>query len=259
MTFSKGKFVHPNVELVNDNNLRHLQSSAVIEVEFEGEVFGQVSRISLPEVLACYVSSRFRDLCNGSKNRCFKAELLNRPLLSIEMSSIFNGIISRSLKEFGKWLYGASISFDEIGGYAQWIFGQTIGCPFFQNDIIRTLCLHRLPEVKKISHFDSMWDRFDPAFIWTLSDFTPDKERGYDSKSEVYWGNKQMLRFVLDVFAFVGTEDEEVREVFSRGDTLAIHLASIMNDAIQAGGFDGAPWDEKNIKKYLVDEGLPNE
>jgi hypothetical protein len=91
--------------------------------------------------------------------------------------------------------------------------------------------LHPDPDVKSVSQFNSFnreWDSREPVTVWDFSDFAPDEARGYDRSKKVYWENKQMLRFVLGVFAFTGTDDEQVREVFSPGGYEAIHLAIVM-------------------------------
>jgi hypothetical protein len=54
-----------------------------------------------------------------------------------------------------------------------------------------------------------------------LSGFSCDLEHGfYSNLSQVYWGNKQMLKFVLDFVAYVGTKEFNVRGI--------IHVVAVL-------------------------------
>jgi hypothetical protein len=63
-----------------------------------------------------------------------------------------------------------------------------------------------------------------------------------------------MLKFYLDFFAFIDIRDSTVRGALQHGGDVAILITKIMYAALRAGGFDGAPWEERHLHKYLVDE-----
>jgi hypothetical protein len=66
-----------------------------------------------------------------------------------------------------------------------------------------------------------------------------------------------MLKFLLDVYAFQGYRDNEVGQLLYEGGVQAFHISKILHEAAETGGFDGAPWEEKNLHKYLIpEEGL---
>jgi hypothetical protein len=70
-----------------------------------------------------------------------------------------------------------------------------------------------------------------------------DEEHGFDiNNDEVDWGNKQMLKFYLDFFAFIGTHDSTVRGALQHGGDVAIQITKIMEAALRAGDFGGVPW-----------------
>ncbi|KAF8859548.1 hypothetical protein BDZ45DRAFT_725283 [Acephala macrosclerotiorum] len=205
-----------------------------------------IRTVSLPEVLACAVSSLFRQLCKDTKKRIFTSD----------------EVLGEKLKDryhASKWLYGGNLLKIPGNCYDHWYFGQRIGSPLFQNDAMRLLI--STVDVNKESLTDMFLDHYDHedlGIIWRLADFSVDEELGYDNDlQEVHWGNKQMLKFVLDVFAFVGTKDEDVAAAIAEGGASAVHIAKFIETVARDGRSDGAPWEEKNMNKYLVDESLP--
>ncbi|KUJ17059.1 uncharacterized protein LY89DRAFT_748262 [Mollisia scopiformis] len=237
-----------------------LPTSGVITVDCSEE--DEPTRVlHLPEVLACAVSSRFRDICKSTKKRCFQAEeLLGQSVEKFRKIFDYNSIYDL-LEVFSRWLYGIDFSEAKTACYNLWFFGQKIGSPFFQNDAIRQLCSTVKVEKSELSDmFEDCYNMGDLAQIWDRSDFAPDNELEYDQDTEVHWDNKQMLKFVLDVHAFVSLQDENVvRMVFLAGGRCTYHLTQIFVEAVKAGGFDGAPWEERNIHKYLLEETLADE
>lgn len=63
-----------------------------------------------------------------------------------------------------------------------------------------------------------------------------------------------MLKYVLDSMAHVDTKDYLVKGVMDTGGEMAQILGTIMTEAHLAGRVIPAPWEKKNLHKYLVDE-----
>jgi len=162
------------------------------------------------------------------------------------------------MTNFVKWLYGSDLDATEWASDL-WYLGSALGSPTFQNTAMRRLCKRSddydeedtdniLPEVLTHDTLRAAWDQ---------ADFTKDMDEGYNGDfDQVYWDNKQMLKFYLDVFAFIGTRAEVVRGALQEGGEVVVQLSMIMEAALRGGGFDGAPWDEKNLHKYLTNEVL---
>ena len=70
---------------------------------------------------------------------------------------------------------------------------------------------------------------------------------------EVYWENKKLLEFVLDLFVY-GTDGWDCGNLLKPGGHLAVQLGMKMSAKIQDGGINSPPWLEENLDKYLVDE-----
>lgn len=163
---------------------------------------------------------------------------------------------------FQKWLYGADISKEPGYCYNRWYMGQMLGCPLFQNEAMNLLCSTAKMEKKRLG--DMLIDEYDfdtLQTVWKQADFGPDAVMGYGAGAghHVYWENKKMLKFILDVFAFVGSKHTTVAKVLVKGGTRAIHLARAIEELAHGGGihgtpWEGAPWEEENIHKYLVKE-----
>lgn len=175
------------------------------------------------------------------------------------MRDLINGSFYTQMCLFQQWLYGSDISKDKTLCCDRWYFGQNIGSPMYQNDAMRLLrsSVRPAPAGIKIITRDSIGYK-DISLIWDQADFTPDEKLGYDDSQcgEVYWGNKQMLRFFLDISAFIGTKDDEVSGLIAEGGPCAIQIAKLIDAAARSGGFESAPWKLKNLQRYLVDDCL---
>ena len=92
--------------------------------------------------------------------------------------------------------------------------------------------------------------------VQNQADFSEDiaRSHGLEDDYQVYWENKKFLNFLLDLFVHVGLEDCDICNVLKAGCHLAIQLAKRIGDTLQAGKSCGAPWEQKNLVKYLVNE-----
>lgn len=68
------------------------------------------------------------------------------------------------------------------------------------------------------------------------------------------WQIRKMLKFALDVMAKVGIEDENVKAVMDDDGHTAMVLSIIMADLDPKDRERDAPWERKNLHKYLMDE-----
>ncbi|KAE8452587.1 hypothetical protein EG329_013846 [Mollisiaceae sp. DMI_Dod_QoI] len=247
------------IDRIGPEVLQRLPSSPTINVKCRyGQLNGSTLVISLPEVLACAVSSRFRDLCKNTAKRDFMEEdIVGEPLCHYEEKLALSTFYS-NMCLFQRWLYGADLSKDDDYCYERWYFGQTIGAPLYQNDVMRDLSSTVDVEAKSLwTKFHDRFDFFTLNWIWKQSEITVDQEHNHDELDRMQWANKQMLKFVLDTFAFEGPKESSVALVIEQGGPWVIHIVRIMDDAIRAGGFDGAPWEDANLHKYILDERLP--
>jgi hypothetical protein len=165
------------------------------------------------------------------------------------------------ITSFVKWLYGSDFEQDECYSTERWYLGQKLGSPKFQNASMRYLCNNTsLPRTNSYAELDFFFyaepiggDSLQRAL--NHADFSNDEKNGFRVDFyEVYWGNKQMLRFILDAFAFIGTRDSEVLIAIEEGGKFVVQFMMIIHAAVEAGGFHRALWKEKNLQKYLVDE-----
>ncbi|KAE9363581.1 hypothetical protein N431DRAFT_474596 [Stipitochalara longipes BDJ] len=202
--------------------------------------------IAVPELLACTASSRLRDLCSQSTRRVFTAdEVLDESIEDFE-SRLSNTNFYRLMTNFVKWLYGSDLDVTEWASDL-WYLGQALESPTFQNTAMRRLC-------RRSDGYDEDTDNILPEVLthdtlhaaWDQANFTKDMNNSFDIE----------LKFYLDVFAYIGTRAEVVRGAFQEGGEVIVQLSMIMEAAHRDGGFDGAPWDEKNLHKYLVNEPL---
>ena len=187
--------------------------------------------IAIPESQACAASSRLRDLCSqGARHALTADEVAGEPWADFE-SRLKKGNFHEDMVVFVKWLYGSEHDILQnrwVGDL--WCLGQRLESPTFQNAVMRRLCKKLSDRDEREIHrgFADYWS-YDAQAAWDVADFTHDKEDGFDiEKDEVYWGNKQMLRFILDIFAFLGTSNTTVRKALHKGGSVAVQLSMLI-------------------------------
>jgi len=217
-----------------------------------------VSRIiTIPEILACAASSRLKDLYSPISRHSFTAdEVLGEPITAFEARLAACDFYTY-MSCFATWSYGADL--DNEGGWCcdRWYLGQKIGSPEFQNASLCLLCSS--PNKNSYLGYRLLKDEITSTLLKKVqnqADFSEDiaRSHGLEDDYQVYWENKKFLNFLLDLFVHVGLEDCDICNVLKAGCHLAIQLAKRIGDTLQAGKSCGAPWEQKNLVKYLVNE-----
>ncbi|KAJ8061856.1 hypothetical protein OCU04_009647 [Sclerotinia nivalis] len=217
---------------------------------------GSEIAVKWPSVAAKAISTRFKGLhqygryqtytvfdCLGTSQAKFEAKMLRSK-------------VSDLMDHFGHWLYTGNI---DIGGFKVWdlwTFGETFGAPRYQNDVMKALCGEGLDS--NPSFLITEYFGFDSGTLkkcWEQANFTADAaHKCFLELGTVYWGNKQMLKFVMDVIVFVGLKDSKVRRIIHDGGYVAEHIVKLLLEAARSKTSTAAPWKSGNVKKYLVNE-----
>ncbi|KAF7890312.1 hypothetical protein EAF00_008627 [Botryotinia globosa] len=204
------------------------------------------------------ISTRFKALDKHAPNQSISIhDCLGEPQTKFE-TKMFRCTVGDLMDHFGKWLYTGNI---DIAGWMMWdlwMFGEAFGAPRYQNDVMRALCAkssENNPSLIIIKYLG-----FDAATLkrcWDQTNFELDRARGCAVENgSVYWGNKQMLKFVMDVIVFVGFKDLNFRRLINSGGYIAEQIHKLSVEVARGKTSMAAPWKSRNLKKYLVNEAV---
>ena len=192
--------------------------------------------IRVPEALACAVSARLRDLCKFNGRRSFLVD----EILGREPGKLFSFVDRRDIHNllgtFVNWLYTGCLATETVYYHLPWSFGYRLGAPKLQNDALRMLCSN--PDTAG-DHMEALQDPFWDAqicFVWGTADFSKDDDHGCDlDENTVYWGNKQILRFIMDVMVYMSLKNWTVTTNLWKGRALALQLNKLMVESAKSG------------------------
>ncbi|KAF7867455.1 uncharacterized protein EAF02_009646 [Botrytis sinoallii] len=204
------------------------------------------------------ISTRFKSLDKHAPHQSLSIlDCLGEPQTKFE-AKMFRSAVSDLMDHFGKWLYTGNI---DIGGWMLWdlwMFGEAFRAPRYQNDVMRALCAkasENNPSLVITKYFG-----FDAATLnrcWDQTNFEVDRARGCSVEiGLVYWGNKQMLKFIMDVIVFVGFKDSNFRRLINSGGHIAEQIHKLSVEVARGKTSMAAPWKSRNLKKYLVNEAI---
>ncbi|TGO27817.1 hypothetical protein BPAE_0036g00280 [Botrytis paeoniae] len=211
-----------------------------------------------PITIAKAISTRFKPLDKHAPNKSYSIlDCLGEPQTKFE-AKMFRSNVSDLMDHFGKWLYTGNIDIEGLMVWDLWMFGEAFRAPRYQNDVMRALCAkasENNPSLVIIKYFG-----FDAATLnrcWDQVDFTGDRARGCSVESgSVYWGNKQMLKFIMDVIVFVGFKDLNFRRLINSGGHIAEQIHKLSVEVARGKTLIAAPWKSRNLKKYLLNEAI---
>ncbi|KAI9651215.1 hypothetical protein NHQ30_001253 [Ciborinia camelliae] len=237
----------------DSNFITDLLRSGQVEIVYLKD--GSKIAVKWPTVAVKAISTKFRGLdkyamdqsytiidCLGESQDKFEAKMLRSN-------------VSDLMDHFGKWLYTGIIDIEGMNIWDMWTFGEALGTPRYQNDIMRALCAEGLDSNPSLIITEYIgFDAVTLKKCWEQADFTADEAHKCSlEQGSVYWGNKQMLKFVMDVIVFVGLEHPKVRRLIFAGGYVAEHISKLALQAARGKTF-AAPWKSRNNKKYLVNE-----
>ncbi|TGO53716.1 hypothetical protein BCON_0119g00400 [Botryotinia convoluta] len=211
-----------------------------------------------PITIAKAISTRFKSLDKHAPNQTFSIlDCLGESQTKFE-AKMFRSTVSDLMDHFGKWLYTGNIDIEGLMVWDLWMFGEAFRAPRYQNDVMRALCAKASknnPSLVITKYFG-----FDAATLNRCRvqvDFTGDRARGCSVESgTVYWGNKQMLKFIMDVIVFVGFKDSNFRRLINSGGHIAEQIHKLSVEVARGKTSMAAPWKSRNLKKYLVNEAI---
>ncbi|ATZ57890.1 hypothetical protein BCIN_15g04020 [Botrytis cinerea B05.10] len=212
----------------------------------------------IPSIIGKAISARFKNLDKHSPNQaCTVLDCLGEPQTEFE-AKLFRSNVSDLMDHFGKWLYTGNVEIEGWMVWDLWMFGEAFGVPRYQNDIMRALCAkasENNPSLVIMKYFG--FDAVTLNRCWDQTDFTIDRARMCSVENgSVYWGNKQMLKFIMDVIVFVGFKDSNVRRLINSGGRIAEQIFKLSVEVARGKTSMAAPWKSRNLKKYLVNEAI---
>ncbi|KAH6717001.1 hypothetical protein BKA61DRAFT_573066 [Leptodontidium sp. MPI-SDFR-AT-0119] len=245
-----------------------LQKSKLIEITYVKDYSQDPTHrdvIRLPEVLLRAISHCFNDLCESNpQETLFTAE----QVLGCSDVQFYceEGRFGAFMACFAKWIYTSKLDDDIFWPWELWRLGQLVGAPSFMNLCLQELakCLGDSTEDVEMNRNSKNWKaKFDwtsAQLIWEEADFRSDFEHGYDLRDcSVYWGNKKMLKFALDVFLYRHVHEEggseDIRELLMEKDDLSMQVAKKLG-AREMAPPERQPWNPRNLQRYLVDEDM---
>ncbi|KAF7914538.1 uncharacterized protein EAF01_000944 [Botrytis porri] len=207
------------------------------------------------------ISTRFKPLDKHAPNQSLSIhDCLGEPQSKFEVN-MFRSRVSDLMDHSGKWLYTGNIDIEGVMVWDLWVFGEAFRAPRFQNDVMRALCAkasennHALVIIKYFG-----FDATTLKRCWDQVDFTGDRARGCAVENgTVYWGNKPMLKFIMDVIVFVGFRDSNFRRLIHSGGYVAEQIHKLSVEVARGKTSMAAPWKSRNLKKYLVNEAILEE
>lgn len=220
--------------------------------------------IRLPEVLLRAVSHRSKDLCEAGDSRSFTAEQV---LGCQDVEFWCEGErFGHLMTCFTKWLYTSKLSDDVFWPWELWRLAQLMGVPALMNLCVREFArCYSYPNYPPYQSINPNGRKWKEAFnwqharrLWDEADFNFEEEHECDlTRLSVYWGNKRMLKFGLDVFLYLdlNTEggSEDVRVLIQEKDDLAMQVVKKLG-ARDTKSSNLPPWTPQNIEKYLIKE-----
>ncbi|KAF4626671.1 hypothetical protein G7Y89_g11491 [Cudoniella acicularis] len=256
-----------------DEFFERLQQSSMIEIkcpldDCKPRLGFRIVRV--PAALACAVSTRFRELCKQSYGgmRFDASDVFNYPHEEFEICSRGNYI--DFLLVFVKWLYTSKIYHDnKVSPFEIWKFAEVIGAPKFQNAALRLLSQpdpFSPEDGLLIGDFEAEFIKDSCDAVWRNQDIADEKEdiglldtdQIQELVDEVDKKSKRLL-FAFDCAAYIGVKDAEVSYQLSKGGLFAVCLARRLVRMTKRKYRKHPPWHLTNIKKYLVDENLPDD
>lgn len=249
-------------KLIEENQpdfLADLLRGDMVEIAYLKD--GCVTTVNWPTVVAKAVSTRFKGLDKHGEYQTYTVfDCLGVSQAEFE-PKLFRSTVSDLMDHFGKWLYTGNIDLNGQKVWDLWTFGEAFGAPRYQNDVMKALCAKGLDNnpsliITKYFGFNSITLKK----CWEQADFGADEAHNcFIEQGTVYWGNKQMLKFVLDIIVFVGMKDSMVRAIIRNGGYIAEQVTKLSLEAARGKTSIAAPWKSKNIRKYLVNEAIVHE
>ncbi|TGO31413.1 hypothetical protein BHYA_0914g00020 [Botrytis hyacinthi] len=204
------------------------------------------------------ISTRFKPLDKHAANQSISIlDCLGEPQTKFE-AKMFRSTVGDLMDHFGKWLYTGNIDIAGWMVWDLWMFGEASRAPRYQNDVMRALCAKA--SENNSSSIIIKYFGFDAATLnrcWDQTNFEVDRARGWAVENgTVYWGNKQMLKFIMDVIVFVGFKDSNFRRLINSGGYIAEQIHKLSVEVARGKTSMAAPWKSRNLKKYLVNEAI---
>ncbi|KAF7859554.1 hypothetical protein EAF04_008635 [Stromatinia cepivora] len=217
---------------------------------------GSEIAVNWPTVAAKAISTRFKGLDQYGRYQTYTVlDCLGTSQAKFE-AKMFGSNVSDLMDHFGHWLYTGKIDIEGLKVWDLWTFGEAFGAPRYQNDVMKALCGEGLDN--NPSFLITKYFGFDSGTLkkcWEQANFTVDAaHKCFLEQGTVYWGNKQMLKFVMDVIVFVGLKDSKVRRLIHDGGYVAEHIVKLLLEAARGKTSTAASWKSRNVKKYLVNE-----
>lgn len=211
--------------------------------------------INIPTQLGCEASSKLRTLCSDQTRRVFTDVEVVGPVGQFERGCIHGSFYDLML-HFVRWFYSSELD-SRVLAEDFWHLGRTIGAPKFQNAALRCLCTDMSAEVFGLGGTFREPLTYETLLkVWNRSDFTMDMQFGYGlDHSQVYWRDKKLLLFILQCFAYFGTQDRQVVRALQEGGEIAINLTMMIEQKHLHEGelrIPTPPWAPENIDKYFI-------
>ncbi|KAL5316612.1 hypothetical protein ACEPPN_015661 [Leptodophora sp. 'Broadleaf-Isolate-01'] len=223
--------------------------------------------VSVPKALACAVASNLCIRLPGDKYFLNILDLFkNAEIDPKEELHTFDMV-----KSFSIWLYTEQVIArqqqhlgSEIKYYDLWFFGEILGCPLFQDSIIKSLAdleISKTDKTWRSRTFSACWDGND--LMWTQPGNVADPRSWSSRPCPRSWSSqlvdfqkKKIILFAMDSLAWGGINDKEVQELIMGGGRLGWELAKrlVALETARESHHGLPPWDAANIGRYLVSE-----